>query len=150
MFKLCIASNILILKKGGGYTLCTTIYCNAVKPVLCDLPTKHCNRVTLDRLLQSSKWKFEFTGANQILEHILYTVELRSLELEGTVKICSSYRKFEPPRSRNFRQKKILFWPGTVSLPIYDNWCTVKLAFLVKNHLSSSSSSLITRTHIQV
>ena len=58
------------------------------------------------------------------------TVELRSLELEGTDKICSSYRKFEPPRSRNFRQKTILFWPGTVSLPIYDNWCTVKLAFL--------------------
>ena len=25
------------------------------------------------------------------------TAELRSLELEGTVKICSSYRKYEPP-----------------------------------------------------
>ena len=33
------------------------------------------------------------------------TVELRWLELEGTVKMCSSYRKFEPPRSRNFRKK---------------------------------------------
>jgi hypothetical protein len=39
----------------------------------------------------------------------IYTVKLCSLELEGTVKICSSYRKFEPPRSRNFRPKKILF-----------------------------------------
>ena len=65
---------------------------------------------------------------------ITNTVELRWLELEGTVKICSSYRKFEPPRSRNFREKKIRFWPGTVSLR-YDNWCTVKWAFLVKKYL---------------
>jgi hypothetical protein len=77
-------------KKGGRYTLCTTIYCNAVKPVLCDLPMKHCNRVTLDRLLQSSKWKFEFTGANQILEHILYTVELRSKGLSKSVQAIGS------------------------------------------------------------
>jgi len=35
----------------------------------------------------------------------VYTVELRLLELEGTVKICSSYRTFEPPRSRNLREK---------------------------------------------
>ena len=34
------------------------------------------------------------------------TVELRWLELEGTVKMCSSYRKFEPSRSRKFREKK--------------------------------------------
>jgi hypothetical protein len=40
------------------------------------------------------------------------TVEFRSLELEGTVKICSSYRKFEPPRSRNFREKKSGSDPG--------------------------------------
>jgi len=45
---------------------------------------------------------------------ILNTVELRWLELEGTVKMCSSYRKLEPSRSRNFRErKKIRFWPGT-------------------------------------
>ena len=36
------------------------------------------------------------------------TVELRWLELEGTAKMCSSYRKFEPPRSHNFREKKNL------------------------------------------
>ena len=62
----------------------------------------------------------------------LYTVELRWLEFEGTVKICSSYRKFEPLRSCNFREKIIRFWPRTVSLRYY-NWCTVKWAFLVKN-----------------
>ena len=33
------------------------------------------------------------------------TVELRWLELEVTVKMCSSYQKFEPSRSRNFREK---------------------------------------------
>jgi hypothetical protein len=61
-----------------------------------------------------------------------YTVELRSIELEATVKICSSYWKVETTRSHNFREKKIWFWPGTVSLR-YDNWCTVKWAFLVLN-----------------
>jgi hypothetical protein len=40
------------------------------------------------------------------------TVELRCLELEVTVKMCSSYQKFEPPRSRNFRQKKSCSDPG--------------------------------------
>jgi hypothetical protein len=35
-----------------------------------------------------------------------YTVELRCLELEGTVKMCLSYRRFEP---LNFREKKIWF-----------------------------------------
>ena len=65
------------------------------------------------------------------IKYILYyTVKLRWLELEGTVKICSSYRKFEPPRSRNFREKKIRLWPRTVSL--HYNWCTVKWTFLVK------------------
>jgi len=39
----------------------------------------------------------------------VYTIELHWLELEGTVKMCSSYWKFEPPRSRNFREKKIWF-----------------------------------------
>jgi len=52
-----------------------------------------------------------------------YTVELRWLELEGTVKMCLSYRKFESLRFRNFKKKKIWFWPRTVSL-LYDNWCT--------------------------
>ena len=37
---------------------------------------------------------------------LIYTVELCCLDLEGTVKMCSSYRKFEPLRSRNFREKK--------------------------------------------
>jgi len=46
---------------------------------------------------------------NVTFNNISVTVELRCLELEGTVKLCSSYRKFEPPRSRNFREKKILF-----------------------------------------
>ena len=32
----------------------------------------------------------------------IYTVEL-----EGTVKMCSSYLEFEPPRLRNFREKKL-------------------------------------------
>jgi hypothetical protein len=35
------------------------------------------------------------------------TVELRWLVLEGTAKMCSSHQKFEPPRSHNFREKKI-------------------------------------------
>jgi hypothetical protein len=33
-------------------------------------------------------------------------IYIYTVELEGTVKMCSSYRKFEPPRSRNFREKK--------------------------------------------
>ena len=37
-----------------------------------------------------------------------FTVELHWLELEGTVKMCSSYRKFEPQRSRNFRERENL------------------------------------------
>ena len=45
----------------------------------------------------------------EVIKKLLYTVELRWLELEGTVKMCSSYRKFEPPRSRKFREKKIWF-----------------------------------------
>ena len=40
------------------------------------------------------------------------TVELRWLELEGAVKMCSSYRKFEPPTSRIFRKKKSDSDPG--------------------------------------
>ena len=38
-----------------------------------------------------------------------YTVELRWLELEGIVKMCSSYRKFESPKVYNFREKKVQF-----------------------------------------
>ena len=34
------------------------------------------------------------------------TVELWWLQLEWTVKMCNSYRKFEPPKFRNFREKK--------------------------------------------
>ena len=34
------------------------------------------------------------------------TVELRWLELKGTVKMCSSYQKFEPLRSRNFTERE--------------------------------------------
>ena len=41
-----------------------------------------------------------------------YTVELRSFELEATVKICSSYWKFETTRSRNLREKKSGSHPG--------------------------------------
>jgi hypothetical protein len=37
------------------------------------------------------------------------TVEFRWLELKGTVKICLRYRKFEPPKFRNFREKKVWF-----------------------------------------
>ena len=37
----------------------------------------------------------------------IYTVEL-----EGTVKMCLSYWKFEPPKSRNFREKKSGSDPG--------------------------------------
>jgi hypothetical protein len=37
------------------------------------------------------------------------TVEFRWLELKGTVKICLSYPKFEPPKFRNFREKKVWF-----------------------------------------
>jgi hypothetical protein len=44
---------------------------------------------------------------NATFSNISVTVELRWLELEGTVKMCSSYWKFEPPRSRNFREKRI-------------------------------------------
>ena len=44
------------------------------------------------------------TGCMYILYQ--YTVELYCLELERTVKMCSSYRKFEPPRFLNFREKK--------------------------------------------
>ena len=40
------------------------------------------------------------------------TVELHWLELEGTVKMWSSYRKIEPQRSRNFREKKSDSDPG--------------------------------------
>jgi len=43
---------------------------------------------------------------------LIYTVELHCLELEGTVKMYSSYRKFEPPRSRIFREKKSGSDPG--------------------------------------
>jgi len=52
---------------------------------------------------------WQFLMAKSIYVHFIFTVELRWLELEGTVKMCSSYRKFEPPRSRNFREKKIWF-----------------------------------------
>jgi hypothetical protein len=38
-----------------------------------------------------------------------YTVELRWLELEGIVKMCSSYLKFESPKFYNFREKKVQF-----------------------------------------
>ena len=57
---------------------------------------------------------------NATFNNISVTVELHWLELEGTVKICLSYRKFESLRSRNFRERKIWFRPGTVSLR-YDN-----------------------------
>ena len=36
-------------------------------------------------------------------------IYIYTVELEGTVKMCSSYRKFEPPRPRKFREKKIWF-----------------------------------------
>jgi hypothetical protein len=68
----------------------------------------------------------------EVIKKLLYTVELRWLELEGTVKMCSSYRKFEPPRSRKFREKNIWFWPGTVSLR-FDNGCRVPWTFVVKS-----------------
>ena len=74
----------------------------------------------------------------------LYTVELRWLEFEGTVKICSSYRKFEPLRSCNFREKIIRFWPRTVSLRYY-NWCTVKKIF---NPLESSQRLWLLNTSL--
>jgi hypothetical protein len=66
----------------------------------------------------------------------IFIVKLRWLELEGTVKMCSSYRKFEPPRSRNFREKKI-YDMGV--LLCFDN-CTVSWTFVVKifNPLESS------------
>jgi hypothetical protein len=44
------------------------------------------------------------------------TVELPWLELEGTVKMCLSYRKFKPSKFCNFSEKKTWFWPVTVSL----------------------------------
>jgi lipopolysaccharide biosynthesis glycosyltransferase len=36
-------------------------------------------------------------------------VEFRWLELKGTVNICLSYQKFEPPNFINFREKKVWF-----------------------------------------
>jgi len=45
-----------------------------------------------------------------------YLVELHWLEFERIVNMCSSYRKFEPPKFYNFREKKVRFWPRTVSL----------------------------------
>jgi hypothetical protein len=36
-------------------------------------------------------------------------VEFRWFELKGTVKICLSYQKFEPPKFLNFREKKVWF-----------------------------------------
>ena len=36
------------------------------------------------------------------------TVELWWLQLKGSVKMCSSYRKFEPLKFLNFREKKNL------------------------------------------
>ena len=45
-------------------------------------------------------------GWNATFNNISVTVELHWLELEGTVKMCSSYRKFEQPRSSNLREKK--------------------------------------------
>jgi hypothetical protein len=50
--------------------------------------------------------------------HLLYTVELHWLELEETIKMCSSHQV-----TVISERKKIWFWPGTVSL-LYDNWCT--------------------------
>ena len=47
------------------------------------------------------------TGVNLQLDNNVYTVELQCLELEGTVKMCLSYRKFG-----NFREKKSGFDPG--------------------------------------
>ena len=38
---------------------------------------------------QSSKWKFEFTGPNQILELIVYTVEFVYNEVQGTLDLSS-------------------------------------------------------------
>ena len=36
------------------------------------------------------------------------TVELQWLELKGTVKMCSSYRKFDPSKFCNFREKNLV------------------------------------------
>ena len=52
------------------------------------------------------------TGVNLQLDSNVYTVELQCLELEGTVKMCLSYRKFESPKFGNFREKKSGFDPG--------------------------------------
>jgi len=41
-----------------------------------------------------------------------YTVELHWLKLEGTVKMCSSYRKFKPRGSVISERKKIRSDPG--------------------------------------
>jgi hypothetical protein len=131
-----ITGNVKVLKKLSYLYLNCKMFCNYILRLyyfrlLCKifciifhlLHLYICVRVNKELELEL-KWLNIFYEKGQL--------ELRSLELEGTVKICSSYRKFEPLRFRNIRQKKILFWPGTVSLPIYDNWCTVKLAFLVK------------------
>ena len=48
--------------------------------------------------------------------HLLYTVELHWLELEGTIKMCSSYRNSSHQVPVISERKKIWFWPGTVSL----------------------------------
>jgi len=52
-----------------------------------------------------------------IPEYLLYgdglvqdiiTIELRWVELEGNVKMCLSFQKFDPPKFRNFREKYLV------------------------------------------
>ena len=46
-------------------------------------------------IVQSSKWKFEFTSANQILEFLyIYTVEFVYNEVQGTLDLISLYASF--------------------------------------------------------
>ena len=78
---------------------------------------------------------------------LVSTVEFRSLELEGTVKICLSYRKFEPPKFCNLREKKVWFWPGTVSL-CYDKLMDSTVGLCCKKNMWARSLEKVLKYYL--
>jgi hypothetical protein len=62
-----------------------------------------------------------------------------------------SFRKFEPPKTRNFREKKIWFWPGTVSLQLLNtSLVSSNVSAVVITGEVNDTCSIITRWEEQV
>jgi AAA15 family ATPase/GTPase len=59
---------------------------------------------------------------------------------------CVSCRKFEPPKFRNFREKKVWFWFGTVSL-VYDKLMQVQFIWQGINSKIEGTENTVQTIH---